>query len=37
MAVHGSGELVRASTVRQLTARKMPFPHIIDVLAASAR
>jgi hypothetical protein len=34
MAVHGSGELVRASTVRQLTARNMPFPHIIDVLAA---
>jgi len=34
MAVHGPGELVRASTVRQLTARNMPFPHIIDVLAA---
>jgi hypothetical protein len=34
MAVHGSGEPVRASTVRQLTARNMPFPHIIDVLAA---
>lgn len=33
-AVHGPGELVRASTVRQLTARNMPFPHIIDVLAA---
>jgi hypothetical protein len=32
-AVHGAGELVRASTVRQLTARNMPFPHIIDVLA----
>jgi hypothetical protein len=32
--VHGPGELVRASTVRQLTARNMPFPHIIDVLAA---
>jgi len=33
MAVHGPGELVRASTVRQLTARNMPFPHITDVLA----
>jgi hypothetical protein len=33
MAVHGPGEPVRASTVRQLTARNMPFPHIIDVLA----
>jgi len=33
-AVHGTGELVRASTARQLTARNMPFPHIIDVLAA---
>lgn len=33
-AVHGPGELVRASTVRQLTARNVPFPHIIDVLAA---
>jgi len=33
-AVHGVGEPVRASTVRQLTARNMPFPHIIDVLAA---
>jgi len=33
-AVHGPGEQVRASTVRQLTARNMPFPHIIDVLAA---
>ena len=33
-AVHGPGEAVRASTVRQLTARNMPFPHIIDVLAA---
>jgi hypothetical protein len=33
-AVHRPGELVRASTVRQLTARNMPFPHIIDVLAA---
>jgi len=33
MAVHGPGERVRASTVRQLTARNMPFPHIIDVLA----
>jgi hypothetical protein len=32
--VHGPGEPVRASTVRQLTARNMPFPHIIDVLAA---
>lgn len=32
-AVHGPGEQVRASTVRQLTARNMPFPHIIDVLA----
>jgi hypothetical protein len=35
MAVHGPGEPVRASTVRQLTARNMPFPHIIDVLAAA--
>ena len=34
VAVHGPGEPVRASTVRQLTARNMPFPHIIDVLAA---
>jgi hypothetical protein len=34
-AVHGPGELVRASTVRQLTARNMPFPHIIDVLAGA--
>jgi len=33
-AVHGPGEPVRASTVRQLTVRNMPFPHIIDVLAA---
>jgi hypothetical protein len=33
-AVQGPGEPVRASTVRQLTARNMPFPHIIDVLAA---
>jgi len=33
-AVHGPGELVRASTVRQLTARNMPFPHISDVLDA---
>jgi len=33
-AVHGPGEPVRAGTVRQLTARNMPFPHIIDVLAA---
>ncbi len=33
-AVHGPGEAVRASTVRQLTARNMPFPHIIDVLVA---
>ncbi len=32
-AVHGQGEPVKASTVRQLTARNMPFPHIIDVLA----
>lgn len=32
-AVHGPGEPVRASTVRQLSARNMPFPHIIDVLA----
>jgi hypothetical protein len=32
-AVHGPGEPVRASTVRQLTARNMPFPHIVDVLA----
>ena len=32
-AVHGPGEPARASTVRQLTARNMPFPHIIDVLA----
>jgi len=34
MAVHGPGEPVRASTVRQLTARNMPFPHITDTLAA---
>ena len=34
MAVHGPGEPVRAGTVRQLTARNMPFPHVIDVLAA---
>jgi len=27
------GELVLASTVRQLTARNLPFPHITDVLA----
>jgi hypothetical protein len=33
MAVHGPGEPVKASTVRQLTARYMPFPHIIDILA----
>jgi hypothetical protein len=33
MAVHGPGEPVKASTVRQLTARNMPFPHIIDILA----
>ena len=33
-AVHGPGEPVRSSTVRQLTARNMPFPHIVDVLAA---
>ncbi len=32
-AVHGPGEQVRASTARQLTARNMPFPHIINVLA----
>jgi hypothetical protein len=32
-AVHGPGEPVKASTVRRLTARNMPFPHIIDVLA----
>ena len=35
LAVHGPGEMVRASTVRQLTARNMPFPHIADVLAAT--
>jgi hypothetical protein len=35
MAVHGPGEPVKASTARQLTARNMPFPHIIDVLAAT--
>ncbi len=35
MAVHGPGEPVRASTVRQLTARNIPFPHIIDILAAA--
>jgi hypothetical protein len=35
MAVHGPGEPVRASTVRQLSARNMPFPHIIDILAAA--
>jgi hypothetical protein len=34
-AVHGPGEQVRASTVRQLTARNMPFPHIVDVLAGA--
>ena len=34
LAVHVPGELVRASTVRQLTARTMPFPHITNVLAA---
>jgi len=34
LAAHGPGEPVRASTVRQLTARNMPFPHITDVLAA---
>lgn len=34
LAVHVPGEPVRASTVRQLTARTMPFPHITDVLAA---
>jgi len=33
MAVRGLGEPVKASTVRQLTARNMPFPHIIGVLA----
>jgi hypothetical protein len=35
LAVHAPGEPVRASTVRQLTARNMPFPHITDVLAAA--
>lgn len=35
LAVHVSGEPVRASTIRQLTARTMPFPHIADVLAAA--
>jgi len=35
MAVHGPGEPVKATTVRQLTARNMPFPHIIDILAAA--
>jgi hypothetical protein len=35
MAVHGPGEPVRARTVRQLTARNMPFPHITDTLAAA--
>ena len=34
LAVHGPGEPVRASTIRQLTARTMPFPHIADVLSA---
>jgi hypothetical protein len=34
-AVHGPGEPVSAGTVRQLTARNMPFPHIIDILAAA--
>ena len=34
LAVHGPGEPVRASTIRQLTARTMPFPHIADALAA---
>lgn len=35
LAVHGPGEPVRASTIRQLTSRTMPFPHIADVLAAA--
>jgi len=35
LAVHGPGEPVKASTVRQLTARNMPFPHITGVLAAA--
>lgn len=35
MSVHGPGEPVKASTVRQLTARNMPFPHITGVLAAA--
>jgi hypothetical protein len=34
-AVHGPGEPVRASTIRQLSTRNMPFPHIADVLAAA--
>jgi hypothetical protein len=34
LAVHVPGEPVRTSTVRQLTARTLPFPHITDVLAA---
>jgi hypothetical protein len=33
LAVHGPGEPVRASTIRQLSTRTMPFPHIVDVLA----
>lgn len=32
LAVHGPGEPVRATTVRQLTSRNMPFPHITAVL-----
>jgi integrase len=35
LSVHAPGEPVRASTVRQLTARNMPFPHITHVLAAT--
>ena len=35
LAVHGPGEPVRASTIRQLTARTMPFPHIADALAGA--
>ena len=35
MAVHGPGEPVKARTVRQLTDRNTPFPHITGVLAAA--
>ena len=35
MSVHRPREPVKASTVRQLSARNMPFPHITGVLAAA--